>query len=133
MIRRPPRSTRTDTLFPYTTLFRSSSRRSCSKSTSMSGGSPRSSDTKREKSRSCCKGSTDVTPSRKQTIELAADPRPWHRYGGSRDRVQRTRSEERRGGQAGVITCRYRWPPHHLNKIYSLSFYAFVIICFLII
>src|SRR3546814_2115287 len=27
MIRRPPRSTRTDTLFPYTTLFRSSSLR----------------------------------------------------------------------------------------------------------
>src|SRR3546814_12750853 len=26
MLRRPPRSTRTDTLFPYTTLFRSSSR-----------------------------------------------------------------------------------------------------------
>src|SRR3546814_3974296 len=31
MIRRPPRSTRTDTLFPYTTLFRSGSpaRRRC--------------------------------------------------------------------------------------------------------
>src|SRR3546814_15536756 len=28
MIRRPPRSTRTDTLFPYTTLFRSNSSRS---------------------------------------------------------------------------------------------------------
>src|SRR3546814_2652308 len=28
MIRRPPRSTRTDTLFPYTTLFRSSDRTS---------------------------------------------------------------------------------------------------------
>src|SRR3546814_5339415 len=28
MIRRPPRSTRTDTLFPYTTLFRSSRRSS---------------------------------------------------------------------------------------------------------
>src|SRR3546814_11303222 len=27
MIRRPPRSTRTDTLFPYTTLFRSPNRR----------------------------------------------------------------------------------------------------------
>src|SRR3546814_19537340 len=27
MIRRPPRSTRTDTLFPYTTLFRSQRRR----------------------------------------------------------------------------------------------------------
>src|SRR3546814_4964557 len=29
MIRRPPRSTRTDTLFPYTTLFRSQSRVLC--------------------------------------------------------------------------------------------------------
>src|SRR3546814_4333583 len=31
MIRRPPRSTRTDTLFPYTTLFRSpfSAKRAC--------------------------------------------------------------------------------------------------------
>src|SRR3546814_1758863 len=27
MVRRPPRSTRTDTLFPYTTLFRSIARR----------------------------------------------------------------------------------------------------------
>src|SRR3546814_7350897 len=32
MIRRPPRSTRTDTLFPYTTLFRS---RACSASASV--------------------------------------------------------------------------------------------------
>src|SRR3546814_11622906 len=30
MIRRPPRSTRTDTLFPYTTLFRSDQARSIS-------------------------------------------------------------------------------------------------------
>src|SRR3546814_2366504 len=29
MIRRPPRSTRTDTLFPYTTLFRSAGGLSC--------------------------------------------------------------------------------------------------------
>src|SRR3546814_2034289 len=29
MIRRPPRSTRTDTLFPYTTLFRSHGLRDC--------------------------------------------------------------------------------------------------------
>src|SRR3546814_2991168 len=33
MIRRPPRSTRTDTLFPYTTLFRSTrSSRKCARS-----------------------------------------------------------------------------------------------------
>src|SRR3546814_3550667 len=36
MIRRPPRSTRTDTLFPYTTLFRSPP----SSSTPRSPGSP---------------------------------------------------------------------------------------------
>src|SRR3546814_9078487 len=30
MIRRPPRSTRTDTLFPYTTLFRSASKQPAS-------------------------------------------------------------------------------------------------------
>src|SRR3546814_6791318 len=29
MIRRPPRATRTDTLFPYTTLFRSARSREC--------------------------------------------------------------------------------------------------------
>src|SRR3546814_18231275 len=31
MIRRPPRSTRTDTLFPYTTLFRSPDRSACAR------------------------------------------------------------------------------------------------------
>src|SRR3546814_256808 len=31
MIRRPPRSTRTDTLFPYTTLFRSASARAATR------------------------------------------------------------------------------------------------------
>src|SRR3546814_7451188 len=39
MIRRPPRSTRTDTLFPYTTLFRSGT---CSRGRNMSEhGSPK--------------------------------------------------------------------------------------------
>src|SRR3546814_6552139 len=35
MIRRPPRSTRTDTLFPYTTLFRSSTVAEASESDSI--------------------------------------------------------------------------------------------------
>src|SRR3546814_2926183 len=38
MIRRPPRSTRTDTLFPYTTLFRSPISASCSRATRCSRG-----------------------------------------------------------------------------------------------
>src|SRR3546814_5782057 len=37
MIRRPPRSTRTDTLFPYTTLFRSSAPRISGAATSKRG------------------------------------------------------------------------------------------------
>src|SRR3546814_7659203 len=37
MIRRPPRSTRTDTLFPYTTLFRSSDYRGCTQANSGRG------------------------------------------------------------------------------------------------
>jgi hypothetical protein len=56
-----------------------SSRRSCSKSTSMSGGSPRFSEMKRVNSRRCSVGSIAVTPRQKQTEELAAEPRPWHR------------------------------------------------------
>src|SRR3546814_13967522 len=40
MIRRPPRSTRTDTLFPYTTLFRSSSFRPGGMRTTWSAASP---------------------------------------------------------------------------------------------
>src|SRR3546814_1050205 len=44
MIRRPPRSTRTDTLFPYTTLFRSLPRRTVSDYTSLSFGVQPTSD-----------------------------------------------------------------------------------------
>src|SRR3546814_8356805 len=39
MIRRPPRSTRTDTLFPYTTLFRSPRMKKRRRPATMSGGS----------------------------------------------------------------------------------------------
>src|SRR3546814_9484224 len=42
MIRRPPRSTRTDTLFPYTTLFRSTRDNLSSRSPSGDGLSSRS-------------------------------------------------------------------------------------------
>src|SRR3546814_9242701 len=41
MIPRPPRSTRTDTLFPYTPLFRSRVTREASKTRDITGGLPR--------------------------------------------------------------------------------------------
>src|SRR2546421_5328044 len=51
-----------------------SSRRSCSKSTSISGGSLRSWLTKRSNNKSLRSGSIEVMPSTKQTAELADDP-----------------------------------------------------------
>src|SRR3546814_1848230 len=51
MIRRPPRSTRTDTLFPYTTLFRSA------------GGAPAA-------PRAALRGGSSVTPSRGPSFSL---------------------------------------------------------------
>src|SRR3546814_6916657 len=41
MIRRPPRSTRTDTLFPYTTLFRSADRHRARRGGRGAGGESR--------------------------------------------------------------------------------------------
>src|SRR3546814_9828924 len=48
MIRRPPRSTRTDTLFPYTTLFRSV-RRECPRLISTARSASRSRDRSRRR------------------------------------------------------------------------------------
>src|SRR3546814_19223812 len=64
MIRRPPRSTRTDTLFPYTTLFRSAaSQTSCSPASNgptVSGGI----------SGAACSGASRNVRSEEHTSEL---------------------------------------------------------------
>src|SRR3546814_18325720 len=52
MIRRPPRSTRTDTLFPYTTLFRSPARRGSRRSGRGRGG--------RHRAPSCATGKNEA-------------------------------------------------------------------------
>src|SRR3546814_11167431 len=69
MIRRPPRSTRTDTLFPYTTLFRSSPR-------------IKSGVTRREKSRFCFQ----AAPSPRAVGAFASLVIPF--YSSLRDRVR---------------------------------------------
>src|SRR3546814_7523927 len=48
MIRRPPRSTRTDTLFPYTTLFRSNGKRLQPLGKALRAFGNRADDTERE-------------------------------------------------------------------------------------
>src|SRR3546814_11422640 len=101
MLRRPPRSTRTDTLFPYTTLFRSS---------------------RLSWRHGCLYGGEDAVVPR-------GGRRGWHRrdlerrsvVAGGRARSKGARSadhdggssEERRGGKECVSTCRSRWSPYH--------------------
>src|SRR3546814_7912078 len=60
MIRRPPRSTRTDTLFPYTTLFRSTPSSSAKPIPSMCCSSC-SIPTFWRRSRACCRRSEEHT------------------------------------------------------------------------
>src|SRR3546814_14470546 len=116
MIRRPPRSTRTDTLFPYTTLFRSPATRasSCPPRTQ-----PDVSTLSMPRAR---------LARMKSLLFLAAALRgrphecpPAHRLrpavagsAAARRLVdQRARSEERRVGTGCVSTCRYRWSLYH--------------------
>src|SRR3546814_18243045 len=94
MIRRPPRSTRTDTLFPYTTLFRSGNAPEWSEAHSV---------LRSEHSR----------PGRKP---LDHGPRGPVDDGSHDPDAESRRSEERRVGKECVSTCRSRWSPYHYKK-----------------
>src|SRR3546814_15665294 len=123
MIRRPPRSTRTDTLFPYTTLFRSGeitlgvaqayavtpdvdrqARVFESMSRSYYGDNP---DNIR---RALLNGTVKATDAKARFVGREA-------YVGAGGRIERdlfgedVGSEERRGGKECVSTCRSRWWP----------------------
>src|SRR3546814_14290905 len=124
MIRRPPRSTRTDTLFPYTTLFRSpdwstkssinfnnatSSNYGCATNSNLAAMVADPND--------LIKGATDTRN------DTAAATRPVRTYrektqtgaSGTLKAADTTsgRSEERRVGKECVSTCRSRWSPYH--------------------
>src|SRR3546814_12067463 len=124
MIRRPPRSTRTDTLFPYTTLFRSSA---------LKDGS--------EALAALEEMSIRYLPTEARSALRAGEMQRRHRQRGGGDaravpdfltgahalmqcsglitrddRFYRDRSEERRVGKECVSTCRSRWSPYHQKK-----------------
>src|SRR3546814_11965700 len=109
MIRRPPRSTRTDTLFPYTTLFRSLA-------IGLRGaavGRPELFVDQRQEDRPAAVGRRQrhpAQPERRRPLALArtehppASAHPPHR------------SAERRAGKECVPTCSYRGTPHPQQK-----------------
>src|SRR3546814_18806527 len=132
MIRRPPRSTRTDTLFPYTTLFRSGERTgnvdlvTVALNLYTQGIHPEL-------------DFSDIDGVRKVVEECNQIPvHPRHPYvgdlvhtafsGSHQDAIRKgfaqqkpdtlgevpyLRSEERRVGKECVSTCRSRWSPYH--------------------
>src|SRR3546814_11349091 len=122
MIRRPPRSTRTDTLFPYTTLVRSRSAALRKESENMddlhamnsrtrlvyAGRHPH--DNYGVVNPPVYHASTILQPSL-EVWEASRKPDfTGYRYGRA---GTPTRSEERRGGKECVSTCRSRWSRYH--------------------
>src|SRR3546814_15599801 len=130
MIRRPPRSTRTDTLFPYTTLFRSPVRRR-----SAASRHRHAEDGHRYQGAKHSEILLLKVPGARIRLEAPAnpwpiykgrytqrderDPRKFLRAGvrlgrnGRRGDGAARRSEERRVGKECVSTCRSRWSPYH--------------------
>src|SRR3546814_20078029 len=114
MIRRPPRSTRTDTLFPYTTLFRSFVHEF---SKPLPGGVTCSFDLRDDlKSLSgyAIVGQRHFTVDSGGPVARAVLP---SRYGSDIEEdqvflVASNRPEERRVGKEWVSTCRSRWAPY---------------------
>src|SRR3546814_18027654 len=89
MIRRPPRSTRTYTLFPYTTLFRSAV---------FTLMFPCIQGYSKDSTHGSRFDQTDMPLN-----SITTNPLNF-------------RSEERRVGKASVSTCRSRWSPYHSKK-----------------
>src|SRR3546814_20665205 len=109
MIRRPPRSTRTDTLFPYTTLFRS-----LAELAEEIGGLAVRCDITDVGDLAAL---ADAAVARFAHLDIALNATGWGLLKPfletTKEDIERIRSEERRVGQECVSTCRYRWWPDH--------------------
>src|SRR3546814_17916675 len=103
MIRRPPRSTRTDTLFPYTTLVRSPQRFARPPWVRGDAGHP------------ATRGPGVLADRRVARRSPPGDPvsRPSDDNRTNAALIVLFRSEERRVGKECVSTCRSRWAPYH--------------------
>src|SRR3546814_20420129 len=127
MIRRPPRSTRTDTLFPYTTLFRSPA--------SLSVAARSGAHTNRARLFEVAVQPAEQIEQAPELGRRQALDQPLVNGRGHAARrgqllgakvgqqqfghagvLRPGRSEERLVGQEWVSTFRSRWSPHHLKK-----------------
>src|SRR3546814_17141871 len=129
MIRRPPRSTRTDTLFPYTTLFRSHHDRVF---TLARGLLRRNALSKTEaehlidaagaaRLRAATASGTDAWRAVWKALKSEERVLPEVALAGATafeaaGEPAEARSEERRVGKGGDSTCRSRWWPYPSKK-----------------
>src|SRR3546814_16422763 len=120
MIRRPPRSTRTDTLFPYPTLFRSDQIGllfSLSDTPGVIQGRPLLVGEHTQEILAGMGYSDDEIKTMEEqfAIGFAGMPRmpPRPAPGAAAQAPKQGRSDERRVGKESVSTCRSRWAPYH--------------------
>src|SRR3546814_16655517 len=116
MIRRPPRSTRTDTLFPYTTLFRSAwlaigIRRALQSEIDDDRRQPDEPGNHRKQREAHDQRQRDADAPGSLPLgfgQFVGDNRDEDEVVDAEDR-----SEERSVGKACVSTCRSRWSGYH--------------------
>src|SRR3546814_11082702 len=139
MIRRPPRSTRTDTLVPYTTLFRSPlpaalQPRPEPDRTDVRQAQASAPQSRRANHRKHMEAHR-LTPRHLQPSRMPELPRQRRIRvnvisSGSRSRSAlrvapslrlKVRSDERRVGKECVSTCRSRRSPYHQKKKYTIK------------
>src|SRR3546814_16976147 len=117
MIRRPPRSTRTDTLFPDTTLFRSPARWRATRQATRGIASERMLTQGFGESSPIADNDSDEGRERNRRVELkvteASDVGAGTGTGTGDPSSANDRSEERRVGKECVSTCRSRWSTYH--------------------
>src|SRR3546814_11621577 len=109
MIRRPPRSTRTDTLFPYTTRFRSDAAKFVKKALVGTGSAE-----KPQVAMMVGRLLPGIVPAGPDAADALAVAICHAHHGGTTRRWHElVRSEERRVGNECVSPCRSRrWPYH---------------------
>src|SRR3546814_12913709 len=119
MIRRPPKSTRTDTLFPYTTLFRSNRCRVCSGRRQPEG--PAAGHARQYVTDQAAFFEHDLATvieeceigDLRMAVAVVAGLQTQRVAIAVELPVQFGRSEERRVGKECVSTCSSRWSPDH--------------------
>src|SRR3546814_20700043 len=121
MIQRPPRSTRTYTLFPYTTLFRSlawldlAAQETAGKPYDQLDVAQQAGlkyKLKTEYRHNSYNADTGIAIlSERRTKAIAQTAEHYEKLYGNAPELRR--SEERRVGKECVSTCRSRWSPYH--------------------